>query len=150
MGVDRPPQVQSGCRRPPPGAGERAADSEPLPAKSRSRSIALRELLLSNSLQTKAMSGFCNAADGEAESICRPSAAVTNARSEHHHPPVAARIRSHVCGPADQPSVKPDTDSFHDSADTLDFVPEHAIKFLQAATFRLNPNYRKLVDDIGF
>ena len=78
-----------------------------------------------------------------------PSAAVTNARSEHHHPPVAARIRSHVCGPADQPSVKPDTDSFHDPADTLDFVPKHAIKFLRAAAFRLNPNYRKLVDDIG-
>src|SRR5712671_6287907 len=49
----------------------------------------------------------------------------------------------------DAPSVKPDTDGFHDLANTLDFVLERAIEFLRTAAFRLNSDDRKLVDDVG-
>src|SRR6266436_160917 len=46
-------------------------------------------------------------------------------------------------------SVKPDTDSFDDLANTPDLVLEHAIKFLRTAAFWLHSDDRKLLDYVG-
>src|SRR5215468_6846153 len=64
-------------------------------------------------------------------------------------PDVTREINAACCAAPAPPSVKPDTDGFHDLANTLDFLLEDAIKFVRTAAFSLNSNDRKLVDYVG-